>query len=838
MPGIMLEHSTEQPRLGHRLRALLVRRVTKRTALIAAIVLLGYAGYRVWFLPTDLRPGCDATNVPFCVERGGALVKEGGSAKDAAYPFLAFAAVRGSGPGRQLLRDLEAQTFWAGSKEMAKEHNRACRRGDQASCFSAARLGWAPTCESSFHCRRQNGGAEAKGYLGSACDGGDFAACSALADLFDHGRWTMEKDKPKAASLYQKACAGGAMSGCAGLAAMVQAGQGGLVRDDNRAVQLLQRACAGGEMRACAGLGVMYSMGRGGLARDDKRAVELLQTACDDKNVAGCSSLGAMYSMGRGGPSSDKKRVVELFNKACDGEEFAGCANLGIAYEHGLGDLAKDEKRAAELYGKACDGEDMGGCLNLGRMYEHGRGVGKKSDDSAGKQYQQACDGGELEGCCRLGIMHERGRGGLDGGRKRAVELYARACRGDDMCGCTHLTDAFEREQSGFAKDEVHAADLLGRACDGGDVVACGYLGVWYARGGGGLPKDEQRAVELYRRACIGGSMRACTSFGLAHETGFGGLVKDEKRAGELYQQACEGGCLRGCDNLGRMYENGLGGRNRDLNRAQAFYAQACGLGEGEDVACEHSSLLNGRLARAESEAAEIRAGPVVRKWKAMVRLGHRVLASHPEWGIKSDDSKLATFAAFCCALGTGTLRNECLSQVRQVAAQPNLSEHPLPSMEEIPCKTRPTQTNFLSTSPPTSPPRYFLGMRENEDANEQARRTSGTVAEQCPSAQIPFHICLKSSVLEAFCKSIGQELTRQACLSVVPCLYDRSRSLSREGGETDSRADHSEAEILPGWSARLRRWGPPRRADHSEAEILPGVTPPLRRTRAAAPGQ
>jgi len=425
---------------------------------ISLVVFAGCATSRSLAVP-ETRSGCSESNLASCVEEAKKLVAKGDTGR--AFPYAAFAALRGSEEGSALLSKIRSGRI-SNQDGLQANLDAACRHGDLASCFALALA------------KGNRGGPEATAYLSPACDKGDLPACRQLGRVLDKGLWDVPKDEKRAVDLFEKACNGGELRGCSDLGVMYSHDRG-VAKDEKRAVDLFEKACAGGDMRGCANLGVMFRDGRG-VAKDEKRAVDLFQKACDAAEMLACSNLGVNYEKGEG-VAKDEKRAVDLFQKVCDGGDMLGCGNLGAMYLNGRG-VAKDEKRAADLFQKACDGGTMLGCAKLGAMYADGRGVAK-NEKRALDLLEKACDGGEMLGCGCLGEMYVNGRGVI--------------------------------------KDERRAADLYQKACDGGEMLSCAVLGNMYADGKG-VAKDEKRAVDLYQKACDGGEMYACRKLGVAPE--------------------------------------------------------------------------------------------------------------------------------------------------------------------------------------------------------------------------------------------------------------------------------------------------------------------------------
>jgi RNA polymerase subunit RPABC4/transcription elongation factor Spt4 len=206
------------------------------------IAVVGWLAYDHLVGPRT-RPGCNEKFLPSCIGEANKLIAHGDTGR--AFPYLAFAALRGSEESRAMLSKIRSGHMSNESLTTAAL-NKACRNEDIPSCFALALL------------RGGDGGAEAKAYLGGACDNGDIAACWELGRVFDEGLWDVNKDMEKSVSLYERSCTGGDLRGCSSLGRLYENGQGGLIKDTKRAAGLYQKACDGGDLRGCSSLGRLY----------------------------------------------------------------------------------------------------------------------------------------------------------------------------------------------------------------------------------------------------------------------------------------------------------------------------------------------------------------------------------------------------------------------------------------------------------------------------------------------------------------------------------------------------------------------------------------------------
>jgi uncharacterized protein len=148
----------------------------------------------------------------------------------------------------------------------------ACTNGSAEGCYALAELE-----------RRANPQRTVQ-LLGGACDRDFSAACYTLGAMLAQGR-DVERDLPRAASLFERGCAAGDGRACFALGFQLQNGSG-IERDPARASDLFARArrffqerCTLGEGYACHNLALIYAGGLGTTARP-QRAKEMLERAC------------------------------------------------------------------------------------------------------------------------------------------------------------------------------------------------------------------------------------------------------------------------------------------------------------------------------------------------------------------------------------------------------------------------------------------------------------------------------------------------------------------------------------------------------------------------------
>ena len=200
-------------------------------------------------------------------------------------------------------------------------------------------------------------------------------------------------------------------------------------------VVLLRQACDLGDADGCVMLGLKLGNGEEGAAAYEQ--------ACDFGNPLGCTNLGWMYQNGKG-VSVDLQAMARLYARGCDGtrcsgRDFLGCSNLGRIYRDGIG-VKPDAPRAVALFREACahpggdPGDTARACTDAGTTWIYGKGVARDLA-AALALLEKGCDGGDAMGCFNLGVLHE-GEEGVPKDLARAAEYYKRACDGGDAEGC------------------------------------------------------------------------------------------------------------------------------------------------------------------------------------------------------------------------------------------------------------------------------------------------------------------------------------------------------------------------------------------------------------------
>jgi serine/threonine-protein kinase len=146
--------------------------------------------------------------------------------------------------------------------------------------------------------------------LDRACDGGDAAACAALAETANAAQRF-----ERAADFYRKACDGNAAAACTAYGVLFNRGVG-VTRDATQAAIYYERGCTLGDMAGCNNLGTVYQFGSVGF-RDLEKASGLYERACSNGQMDGCANLGLLLLNLPGAVSQDRARARQFLERAC-----------------------------------------------------------------------------------------------------------------------------------------------------------------------------------------------------------------------------------------------------------------------------------------------------------------------------------------------------------------------------------------------------------------------------------------------------------------------------------------------------------------------------------------
>jgi uncharacterized protein len=410
----------------------------------------------------------------------------------------------------------------------------------------------------------------------AACDAGEPASCTRLAQLSFEGGPAVTVNVPTARALASKACGLDYPEGCALLGRMEDTGWDPAKYDafwgdlctrghrescwklaraytdgirpeptEGRVRDLLARACDLGHPRAC------YESGRWILDHNGPvpDAAGLFGRSCKLGDAAACSAQVDLILNGK--VTMSFKSAYSAFDVACERHEsITACAELAFQLQSGA-EVPRDPERARKLLLRVCTDatSDPKACDALGDSYEQGLG-GDRDRTEASKYFRWSCAAGVAQSCQKRGLLL--------------------------------ISDV------GVRRDDAEARDMFGRACDGGVVAGC-YEAAKIVDIATFVPRDAVAAAALYGRACDGGMHVACTSLGMLLERGTAGQP-EVAAAREAYEKAIAAGATTEAKRLlARLLWNGMGG-SKSKGRAKDLCREACQSGDA--VACKGPAFL------------------------------------------------------------------------------------------------------------------------------------------------------------------------------------------------------------------------------------------------------
>lgn len=260
-----------------------------------------------------------------------------------------------------------------------------------------------------------------------ACQAGDGAACTVLADAY--------------------------------------ANAVGVPRDPFRASQLFRQGCELGHAPACMFLAEAYRTGVGTRV-DEAQALDLYGKACELGNALACRSVGDLYTMGASG-MVDGKAAGVWYKLGCDLGDSQACTAAGLWVERGDSNGVIGES-SLSLFEKGCRGHHLRACTLLAERYERGSDGAKKDLSKAYAYYREGCVVPfEPQACRELGMEQLRGdHVSLDVGG--GLQNLDRACYQNDAIACRYLGTAQLKY-----KNESEALVAAERGCDLGDSASC-----------------------------------------------------------------------------------------------------------------------------------------------------------------------------------------------------------------------------------------------------------------------------------------------------------------------------------------------------------------------------
>lgn len=399
------------------------------------------------------------------------------------------------------------------------------------------------------------------------CASGDAMACLLYGNALFRGNH-IEKNVPKAVSLFKRACDAGFDPGCNNLGVRYLEGEGVDKKDPLKAASLYQRACDGGNKIACSNLADIQEGGQHAAdgKPDFKAAVASYKKACDFGNGSSCLRLARWHWVGfkheptKFEMAADKEAGVAFAKRGCKFDEGAACGFVGNSYANGEGS-PKDADKAFQYYDLGCKQGHGTSCLEYADSIKQ---QGQPSPLEVGFYYEKACRSGEGRACGELGKLFENGELAKD--PDKAASWYTSGCYAarSDQAAC-------------IAKDAVRLA-----SGKGGSVGAFYGLSVRCRNNEGNACTELSRAVEKLRKQCTDEkSGEACYAVGFAFERGYG-VRASGVEAASFYEKACEREHTAACDSGGTLYDRGLGGVKKDPEKARKLLKKYADLVEAQ----------------------------------------------------------------------------------------------------------------------------------------------------------------------------------------------------------------------------------------------------------------
>lgn len=138
-----------------------------------------------------------------------------------------------------------------------------------------------------------------------------FFLCESLVKFFTG----VEKDLPKALSIYETACQKGSSGACNNAGLVWQNGLPEQSPDTKRAADYFLKACKGGHKNGCFNLSTLYLKGSSSVPKDMQSALSFSLKSCELGHPYGCANAARMYRLGDG-VEVDKTKAQELKEKA------------------------------------------------------------------------------------------------------------------------------------------------------------------------------------------------------------------------------------------------------------------------------------------------------------------------------------------------------------------------------------------------------------------------------------------------------------------------------------------------------------------------------------------
>lgn len=331
-------------------------------------------------------------------------------------------------------------------------------------------------------CEKLRGESRSLAELAAGCDSRRASACASLGHALKWGWYGIDRNHPKARSLFLEACELGDARACSELAFIEASGQG-VPKNAVMSAYYKGRGCAVDDAASCQSLALAYADGKG-VPRDVDTAVRLWQRACELSRTAKpqgwygghpCEDLAAVYQLGKDVPQ-DIPLALAYHEKACEAKYSRGCLEAARLLRMQTG---FDVKRVSALYRKACSGFDyLSACVEAGDMFREGKDVSVDTKEALG-WYEHVCSVGFVPGCHAAAALTGKPSGDPDD--PIADPSYIKTVRldlapgrspvrlrlfGDDF-GCVLRIDVF-REDERRVIQTISVPDEPGRSCGGG----------------------------------------------------------------------------------------------------------------------------------------------------------------------------------------------------------------------------------------------------------------------------------------------------------------------------------------------------------------------------------
>lgn len=438
---------------------------------------------------------------------------------------------------------------------------KACDQGDGASCIA---FGWALEARARSKGDPEQFKAAARRYKAQCDEAKNQYGCYEYGALLFNATLGATVDPRLGTRRWEAACEGGEKAACTALARVMRVGAPNIKADLEKASAYARRSCDMGDTYGCLEFDVI----RGA---EPSELMGRRLAICRAGGVSACWELSTGFVSGEPEPSTGMARgVLEL---GCELGSGPSCANAAAM-------VARDGEKdlAGELYRQACALSEPAGCAGIVEMVLASNVEGGLRDHR--QAFEVACErGGNAAACSALGLAL------LDGASfrrdpTRARALLVRSCvdSASPAQPCFVLGDLFETGAGGD-KDRTLASQYYRWACTQGHGEACERRGD-LLHVGVGVKLDDPESVANYQLGCDAGRPTACHKAAVILDEG-AIVARDPARARDLYAIACEKSVPDACLRLGLLFEEGAAGGKQEKDARDAF-EKAVALGNVE----------------------------------------------------------------------------------------------------------------------------------------------------------------------------------------------------------------------------------------------------------------